>query len=160
MTSVFKKLLNAAKNGSYKISLQDKTLVINGNEVIKNGIYSSENVLIEPSDLDGYFYEENEIEEIKSEPWNCVRMLYELYKYSIPDKKWNDRKSVFKALPIELISEEDMVTNHPRYMACAVLEGYILLASLQGWLKWEKEDHWYWVNKYDRECIVLKQWVI
>ena len=100
------------------------------------------------------------MEEIASEPWTCVSMLYELYKYSIPDKKWNDRKSVFKALPIELISEEDMVTNHPRYLACAVLEGYILLASLQGWLKWEREEHWYWVNKYDRECIVLKQWVI
>lgn len=158
--SIYRELLEAAKNGNYKISLQNKTLVINGKEIIENGLYKGKTPLIKPSDLDGYFYEGNEIGDIKSEPWVCIRLLYELYKYSIPDKKWSDRKSVFKALPLDLISDEDMATNHSRYVACAMLEGYILLASLEGWLKWEREDHWYWVNKYDRECIVLKQWIV
>ena len=85
-------------------------------------------------------------------------MLYNDYKHSVPGKNSN-RKSYFKALPVEELTDAELACNGDRDFHQASLEGYILLASLAGWIEWFIDDYWFWQDDNDKELVVLREWI-
>lgn len=156
--SIYATLLQKAKDGGYyKINLKTKTLQIGSKEYVKEGVVLIEDDLICNEDFEQF---DIMIGDIKNMSWkNVVWHLYNIFKYSVPRTNYKDR-SYFKALPCEELSLGDMACGVDRSLAQAMLEGYILLGSIAGWIVWnENESHWFWQNEDDMNLIVLKEWI-
>lgn len=146
--SVYSELLNhAQEGGKYKIDLKNKSLKIGNKNYIKNG-----EVLIEDELFD------SDLLMKLQDPWNKASELYNQYKHSIPTSHYKDN-SYFKALKYEELSSEELAYGLYRNYAQAVLEGFILLASMKGLLKWQNDKHWFWQDENDKDFIILKEYV-
>ena len=158
--SIYTELLNAVNNGSkFRVDLIKKSLWINKRQIIMEEEIVNEQdqgkELIEDHDLDehvGYYAP------LSKNPWTRISILYDKYKHSVPSKN-GMKKCYFKALPVEELTDAELAYNADRNYCQAILEGYILLGSLAGWLKWEHETHWFWKSETDEELVVLKQWI-
>jgi hypothetical protein len=152
-------LLDAAYNGKkFKVDLVDKSLWINKKQIIEKGIIideqnkSKELICVNDSNEFGYYIPLNE------EPWKWIEFLYETYKHSVPRENTNSR-SCFKALSVDELKDGELAYNADRDYMIAILEGYILLGSLQGWIKWEYGNHWFWQSEHDKDLVVLRNFV-
>lgn len=146
--SVYSELLNhAQEGGKYKIDLKNKSLKIGNKNYIKNG-----EVLIEDELFD------SDLLMKLQDPWNKASELYNQYKHSIPTSHYKDN-SYFKALKYEELSSEELAYGLYRNYAQAALEGFILLASIKGLLKWQNNKHWFWQDENDKDFIILKEYV-
>lgn len=146
--SVYSELLNhAQEGGKYKIDLKNKSLKIGNKNYIKNG-----EVLIEDKLFD------SDLLMKLQDPWNKTSELYNQYKHSIPTSHYKDN-SYFKALKYEELSSEELAYGLYRNYAQAALEGFILLASIKGLLKWQNDKHWFWQDENDKDFIILKEYV-
>jgi hypothetical protein len=77
----------------------------------------------------------------------------------VPSKTWRD-SGYFKAINSEQLSLSQMAFGVDRHVAQAMLEGYILLGSLAGWIKWnESEDRWFWQYEDNKNLVVLREWI-
>ena len=154
--SVFMELMQAVEIGcKCKVNLETKSLHIDGNAVIENGI-----LLGKREKLFDYF----DLKEIFKEnafatPFDVVEYLYDQYKYSMPTKSNKVNKPYFKAEDATKITARHMATRPHRDVAQMMLEGYVLLASMSGILEWENESHWFWQSKTDKDLVILKKWV-
>ena len=154
--SIYLNLLKSAINGKrYNIDLNEKNLWIGKKQYVKDGESCVDDELINESDLacDEIMYD---CINARENPWEVVSNLYQTFKHSAPNGKWKDR-SYFKSLPIEELSDSELAYGLDRYCAQAMLEGYILLAGLQGWIVWQNEEHWFWQDENDKELVVLRQ---
>ena len=161
--SIYAELLDAVDNGrKIKVDLINKSLWIDKRQYIREGeIVNEQNKskeLIEPNDLCSYGWAE--ADKLNEEPWLWIENLYKEYKHSVPSEDGNN-KSYFKALPVDELTDSELAYNLNRDFMQAVLEGYILLASLVGWLKcdWRIEKHWFWQNYDDPDLVVLRSWI-
>lgn len=153
--SIYEKLLrHADKGGRYRIDLNKKDLWIGRKHIIKGGEFDDEE-LINNNDLKNVLGIEIDL---SINTLNVIKYLYQEYKHSIPDSKWKDY-SYFKSLSIEELTDDELAFNITRHLGQAMLEGYILLASLSGWIKWPNEEQWFWQDVEDENCIILKQWI-
>ena len=149
--SIYSKLLNHAnEGGGYHVDLKKKSLKIGNQYCIKDGIVKVDDALINKEDLINIA--------IRNEPWDIASDLYDCYKYSIPNARYRDN-SYFKALKYEELDNYALAYGYPRHYAQAILEGYILLASISGWLKWQNDKHWFWQDPLDKEFIILKEYI-
>ena len=154
--SIYEELLRRADKGKrVTIDLGKKNLWLGRQQIIAEGDVLDESKLIDKDDLKNVFGEEIDL---SADCWNIVSYLFNEYKHSVPNGNWKDR-SYFRALDVKELSDEELAFNCDRRFAQAMIEGYILCASLQGWLKWENDSHWFWQDEKNPECIVLKQWV-
>lgn len=155
--SIYSKLLEKAKDGgNYYINLKTKSLRIGRKECIKDGEVIIDEDLVCNEDFHRFNILENDV---LNQSWkNVVWHLYNIYRYSVPSKSYKG-KSYFKGVDVEELSLEEMVCGVDRHLAQAMLEGYILLASLKGVVKWEDDDKWFWQYEDGSELIVLKEWV-
>lgn len=139
-------LVQIAQNGTDKIHIDlcNKTLkvgkqkIIENGQVVKNKIFNNEFV-----DLIGDAIDVDE--------------LYAQYKVSVPSER-DCKKHYFKALSANEMTDAQMVLGMPRLEARVRLEAYMLLASISGKIKWENQNHWYWVGK-DKDFVVLKKYI-
>ena len=155
--SIYKELLDAVDNGKkFKVDLVDKSLWINKRQIIKKGEIVHDEYkgkdLIKRWDL-AFNYTFSPLDE---NPWNMIEVLYCDYKHSTPSKHSN--RSYFKALPVEELTDADLAYGYDREFAQCMLEGYILLAILKGWIQWENDNHWFWQSESDKDFIILKEW--
>lgn len=156
--SIYCELLKHARaGGKYKIDLKNKSLKIGKIYYIKNGTVLIDDKLISAEDLASDEIRYDYIS-AKENPWDLVSQLYQDYKHSIQNSYYKDN-SYFKALKYEELTKCELVYNLSRHFAQALLEGYILLASMQGWLKWQNDKHWFWQDKNDKDFIILKEYV-
>lgn len=90
-----------------------------------------------------------------------IEMLYNYYKVSTPSERSDSkRKTYFKALPVEQLTDYQLVHGESRERTQAELEGYILINIIQGNLKWNDEwGSWFWQSKTEPDLIILKQWI-
>lgn len=155
--SIYYDLINAVDKGKkFKIDLKNKSLLINKKEIIKEGVLiNDKETLIESNDLYCTGWELN----LNENPWDIVEFLYQKYKHSVPKEKSKGSKSYFKGLDIDDLSDEEIAFNINRDLGQAILEGYLLCASLIGWLKWEEKEHWFWQCSNDKELVILKDWI-
>ena len=157
--SIFTDLIEAVdKRKKFKVDLINKSLWINRTQIIKEGVIVNEKNkskdLIEEYDLEDYF---GDYILLNKEPWKVIALLYKAYKYSIPSENSNTR-SYFKALSVDELNDSDLFYNGTRNLMQAILESYILLGSLQGWIKWKYDNHWFWQSE-DKDLIVLRNWI-
>lgn len=158
--SIYKDLLDAVESGNkFKVDLIHKSLWINRKQIIKEGVIENESYqgkeLINSYDLN---MEDTNTEPLDTDCWGWVEYFYEQYRCSVPSKNGNN-KSYFKALSVEDLIDYQLAYNLDRNLCQAYLEGYILLASLQGWLKWKREDHWFYQSMFYDDLIVLRNWI-
>ena len=139
--SIYETLLENIENGKgFKIDLKKKSLRIGSK------FYVKEREVLTDEDL---------IDEEGS--WERVSELYQQFKYSVPSK--TDRNGYFTGLTADELTDSELAFNVSRRYAQAALEGYILLSSLKGVLQWKNDEHWFWQDSTDKECIVLKEWI-
>ena len=153
--SVYAELLEAVSNGQkFKVDLINKSLWINRKQYIKEGeiVYGSD-CFIKEEDLDKHWKHKP----LSENPWEWIEFLYDRYKYSVPRENSN-KQSYFKALSVDELTDSDLAYNEDRDLCDAILTGYILLSSLQGWLKWEYGNNWFWQG-FDKDLVVLKCWL-
>lgn len=131
----------------FRIDLKKKSLRVGKKQIIENGKIVDENFTVFIDDKEQHSYEK-------------IEQLYTLYKCSIPQEKTYGNKPYFKAVSIKDLKDEELVLNEQRTIAQAMLEGYILCAGLQGTLKWEDENKWFWQSEKYKDLIVLKEWVL
>lgn len=156
--SIYKELIDSVAEGvKFKINLVNKTLQIGKEKVVEKGKIVNEKYkdmeLILPSDLEPYFSMQFGTINML---FTIIERLYEDYKHSVPSENYSDT-SYFKALSVDELTDCDLYSGENRNLAQAKLEGYILLASLAGWLIWPNENHWYWKGIDD--LIVLHDWI-
>lgn len=157
--SIYTDLLDAVENGKkFKVDLVNKSLWIDRRLTIEKGEIVHEQDkskdLIKECDLESHF----KCMTLNEYPWDVIEVLYHKYKHSSP-KEHSNKKSYFKALPVDELTDGDLAYGYDRNFSQAMLEGYILLSNLNGWLNWEFDDYWFWQNKNDKELVILKEWI-
>lgn len=90
-----------------------------------------------------------------------LESLYCAYKHSVPsERSESHRRSYFKALPESGLSDGDMMYGQRRETARCYLELYVLVAILDGSLKWQEEwGSWFWQSSADKDLILLREWI-
>lgn len=143
MNSIYSDLLERVDRGAkFKINLVDKTLKIDGKEIVLEG------QLIDKDDL-------IRIGITPSNPIEIIEQLYANYKRSVPSAHHNGNKPYFKADSVEDLTDDEIAFNWNRGCAQAALEGYVLL----GGLIWGDDDHWFWQSSVFPELVVLREWI-
>ena len=156
--SIYKDLLDAVYDGKkFKVDLVNKSLWINKRQIIKKGVIIDEQNksedLICSDDLSEYWSQS-----LNGNTWKWIEFLYDTYKHSVPRENSN-KTSYFKALSVNELNDGELAYNAERDYMQAILEGYILLGVLQGWITWEYGNHWFWQGK-DKDLVVLKDWIL
>lgn len=157
--SIYKDLIDAVDKGKkFKVDLINKSLWINKQQIIKEGEIVHEQDkskdLICPKDLVCMGWENP----LNENPWDWIEFLYQEFKHSAPSENSNKR-SYFKALSVDELTDEELAYNIDRDFGQCLIEGYILLASMQGWLKWEFGNHWFWQSETDPDLVIIKNLV-
>jgi hypothetical protein len=149
--SIFLKGLEQVENGErFYIDFEQRTMKIGQDKVIDNGEYDTSQVL-----YDEKFDNSRTM-------LDKVRELYIAYKFSLPSERSDKkRKKYFKALPIEELTDEQLIYGLRREVAQYILEGFILCAILNGDFIWDDEIHgkWFYKDKLEQDLVILKNWI-
>ena len=146
--TIFTELMQRVDSGeTFQIDFQKRNMKIGKTYLIKNGEYDSERLL-------GFAWQESDI-------LKTIEELYVQYKYSLPSQRSdNKRKKYFKALPIEEITDKQLMVACRREGAQARLEGFILCAIVNGTFKWtESMGSWFYQSKNDPDLVILRSWI-
>lgn len=138
-----------------------KYLILDNGKLMVNKIITNKNVynfnsFINKEDLK---FLGEDFKEIKSDPYTIIEKLFDKYYNSIPNYFSDQRKTNIICKPLKDISLKDMESEENRNRIQTILEGYILLAGLSGWIKWENEKYFY-KTFGEKKLILLKDWVI
>ena len=112
-----------------------------------------------------YLIKDGEYEDVYSlhVALHMIRELYRNYKYSLPSERSdNKRRKYFKALPMEEITDEQLMVAERREITQAALEGLVLCLIVSGQLVWDEEimqGKWFWQSKSDPDLVLLRSWV-
>ena len=94
---------------------------------------------------------------------NTIEELYKQYKYSLPSERSdNKRRKYFQALPMEEITDEQLMVAERREISRAALEGFVLCMIVSGQLVWDEEimnGKWFYQSKTDPDLVLLRSWV-
>ena len=97
---------------------------------------------------------------------DVLRMIlqrYRSYKISLPSERSdNKRRKYFKALPMEEITDEQLMVAERRECSRAALEGFVLCMIVSGQLVWDEEimnGKWFWQSDIEPDLVLLRSWV-
>ena len=149
--SIFLKGLERVENGErFYINFEQRTMKVGQDKVIDNGEYDTTQVLYdEKFDNPRTMLEK-------------VRELYTAYKFSLPSERSDKkRKKYFKALPIEELTDEQLIYGVRREVAQYMLEAFVLCAILNGDFIWNDEIYgkWFYQDKLEQDLVILKNWI-
>ena len=143
--------LKRVENGDrFHINFEERTMKVGQDKVINNGEYDTMQVL--------YDEKFDNLRELLDK----VRGLYISYKFSLPSERSDKkRKKYFKALPIEELTDEQLIYGARREVAQYMLEAFILCAILNGDFIWDDEIHgkWFYQDKLEQDLVILKNWI-
>ena len=150
--SIFLKGLEQVENGErFYIDFEQRTMKIGQAKVIDNGEYDTSQVL-----YDEKFDNSRTL-------LDKVRELYISYKLSLPSERSDKkRRKYFKALPIDELTDEQLIYGIRREVAQYMLEAFILCAIINGDFVWDDEIHgkWFYQDKSEQDLVILKKWII
>lgn len=147
--TIYEELVQRVSDGDkFHIDFEKRNMKVGNTYLIINGEYDNERMhwpLIKANDI-----------------LDIIEDFYDKYKYSLPSERSDSvRRKYFKALPIEQISDEQLMIAERREIACARLEGFILCMILTGQLTWDAiSTGWFWQSKNDADLVLLKKWII
>ena len=152
--SIYLELIEKVSNGeSFCIDFEKRNMKVGREYLIKEGKFDETKELFpklyEPYDLYSALH--------------MIRELYKNYKYSLPSERSdNKRRHYFKALPMEELTDEQLMVAGKREVACAALEGVILCMIIDGQLVWDEnimDGKWFYQSKTDPDFVLLRSWV-
>ena len=149
--SIYLELLERVSNGeSFHINFEKRNMKVGNEYLIKEGEFGESKELVSgPYDMRIVL--------------NMIEELYKQYKYSLPSERSdNKRRKYFKALPMEEITDEQLIVAERREISQASLEGFVLCMIVSGQLVWDEEimnGKWFWQSKNDSDLVVLRNWV-
>jgi hypothetical protein len=145
--TIYEELIERVSNGeTFHIDFEKQTMKIGRQKIIDSGKYDESRLLI------GF----------KGLVLEHIGELYSKYKYSLPsERSENKRRRYFKALSIDDISDEQLMTAERREVAQAKLEGFILCMILMNAFTWDEftMGKWFWQDKNDPDLVILRQWI-
>lgn len=149
--TIYLELLERVCGGeSFHIDFEKRNMKVGHDYLIKEGEFDESKGLIRGS------YDMQTI-------LDKIGELYKEYKYSLPSERSdNKRRKYFKALPMEEITDEQLMTAERREFSRAVLEGFVLCMIVGGQLVWDEEimnGKWFWQSNDDPDLVVLRSWV-
>ena len=146
--NVFHELMNRVDSGeTFRVDFEKRNLKVGKQFLIKSG------ELCGDMQLD-FGWSEDKILPI-------IEELYDSYKHSLPSERSDKkRKKYFKALPIDKLTDSQLMMACRREGAQARLEGFILCAILSGKFKWAEDmGKWFWQSKRDPDLVIMRSWV-
>lgn len=149
--SIFLKGLEKVENGErFHIDFEQRTMKVGQDKMIDEGEYDTSQVLYSKGICDSQTL------------LDVIREMYITYKYSLPsERSESKRKKYFKALPIEELTDEQLIYGARREVAQYVLEAFILCAIINGSFVWDEEIHgkWFYQDKLDSDLVILRSWI-
>ena len=149
--SIFLKGLERVENGErFYIDFEKRILKVGQDKLIDNGEYDTSQVL-----YDERFDNPQSL-------LDKVRELYGAYKFSLPSERSDKkRRKYFKALPIDELTDEQLLYGARREVAQYILEAFILCAIINGDFIWDDEIHgkWFYQDKIEKDLVILKNWI-
>jgi hypothetical protein len=145
--SIFSKGLEQVENGErFHINFEQRIMKVGQDKMIDGGGYDTSQVLYDSSD----------------KLLDKIRELYMIYKYSLPSERSDKkRKKYFKALPIEDLTDEQLIYGARREVAQYMLEAFILCAIINGDFVWDDTIHgkWFYQDELESDLVILKNWI-
>ena len=149
--SIYSEALEKVENGEpFRIDFEKRTMKIGKELVVNNGEYDATKPVYE-----AFFFSQQDLLRI-------IKEKYKQYKYSLPSERSdNKRRKYFKALPVEELTDEELILGTPREVAQFKLEALILLAILNGDFVWDEELHgkWFYQDSSESDLVILRSWV-
>ena len=154
--SIYLELLERVSNGeSFHVDFEKRNMKVGNGYLIKDGEFDETKTLLD----DFGFHEFHTLNDILRN----IETLYEKYKYSLPSERSdNKRRKYFKALPMEEITDEQLMIAERREYSRAVLEGFVLCMIVSGQLVWDEnvmQGKWFYQSKGDSDLVLLRSWV-
>ena len=155
--SIYLELIERVDSGeTFHIDFEKRNMRVGKEYLIKNGEYDTSKELV------NVIWEEDADHSLRV-ILHMIRELYRNYKYSLPSERSESRrKSYFKALPIDELTDEQLILADKRETTRAALEGFVLCCIVAGYLYWDEEimqGKWFWVSKTDEDLVILRSWV-
>lgn len=153
--TIYDELLERVSNGeSFHIDFEKRNMKVGKDYLVKDGEFDEEREL-----LGVWFGDMHNLTKLLFE----LEVLYRVYKYSLPSERSdNKRRKYFKALPMEELTDEQLMTAERREYSQAVLEGFVLCMIVSGQLVWDEEimnGKWFWQSNIEPDLVVLRSWV-
>lgn len=147
--SIYGELMQRVDSGeTFHIDFKTRTMKVGKDFLVKNGEY----------DGTRSFWPTMKMNDMLS----VIEDLYQHYKYSLPSERSDSkRKKYFKALPIESLTDKQLIIADRREGAQARLEGFILGMILNGSFVWDEQKlgKWFWQSKNDPDLVILRNWI-
>lgn len=152
--SIYLELIGRVSNGeTFHINFEERNMKVGKEYLIKEGKFDETRTLL-PSLYDVYSLHV---------ALHMIRELYRNYKYSLPSERSdNKRRNYFKALPVEELTDEQLMFAERREITQAALEGMVLCLIVSGQLVWDENimnGKWFWQSKSDPDLVLLRSWV-
>ena len=140
----------AEEERKVRIEIIGRTLTVDNNIIIDKGIYRGELGL--PVVATKVALE-------------MIEDAYIKYKSSMPNEETNItcRSSLFKALPSQKLSDEDLISSEYRSIARIRLELTVLIMILNKSIDWDSEQlagKWFWQSSKEKNLVLLKEWIV
>ena len=151
--TIYEELIQRVSDSeTFHIDFEKRTMKIGKHKIIDNGQYDESRILID--DVDDIF---DTLEVLCS-----IKYLYHQYKYSLPSERSDSkRQKYFKALPVDKLTDEELMVAETREVAQAKIEGFILCMILEGKFVWLEDimGKWFWQSKNDPDLVILRSWI-
>ena len=152
--SIYLELIERVSNGeTFHIDFEKRNMKVGKEYLIKEGKFDETRTLF-PSLYDVYSLQV---------ALHMIKELYRNYKYSLPSERSDSkRRKYFKALPVEELTDEQLMFAERREITQAALEGMVLCLIVSGQLVWDENimaGSWFWQSKSDPDLILLRSWV-
>ena len=151
MMTIYEELIKRVSDGeTFYVNFKNQSLKIGKKFIVTDGFYDDDRTL----------YTTSEIE--MSDVLAYIETLYENYKYSLPSERSdNKRRQYFKALPMDKLTDKQMITAERREIARAKLEGFILCMIVDGFFVWDENEmgKWFYQSDKDPDLVILRNWI-
>ena len=153
--SIYLELIERVSEGeSFNIDFEKRNMKVGRDYLIKDGEYEETRELLGES-----FGNVHDLIDLLFE----LECLYKVYKYSLPSERSdNKRRHYFKALPMEEITDEQLMFAERREVSQAILEGFVLCMIVSGKLIWDEKimnGKWFYQSELDSDLVLLRSWV-
>ena len=152
--SIYLELIERVSNGDpFHIDFEKRDMKVGKDYLIKDGEFDKS------KELFPHFHEVYDLSVVLY----MIGQLYKNYKYSLPSERSDGkRKKYFKALPIDELTDVQLMVADRREVAQAHLEGFVLCSILNNDLVWDEEvmeGKWFWQLKTDPDLVILRSWI-
>ena len=152
--SIYAELINRVSDGeSFHINFEKRNMKVGNDYLIKDGEFDESKELISP------IFKDDCLEDVL----RMILQRYRSYKISLPSERSdNKRRKYFKALPMEEITDEQLMVAERRETSQAALEGFVLCMIVSGQLVWDENvmnGKWFYQSKSDPDLVILRSWV-